>query len=205
MSQDAEERFAEDAAAHLGGALLAVDEDDRHLGELHAQAPGRILHLDLESVAFHLDAIQVDGLQRPTRITNEPGSSVVQRHTGNDTDIFRSEERHQQPRHGPVDHVDTLDVTRPDHDIVALGRSGEQPHQVVGVVGEVAVHLAHEFETVLQSPAETGKVSCAETQLAAALQQMQPLGKLLLPLLDGCVSWQKTFRVIVRTSRPSDC
>ena len=51
--------------------------------------------------------------------------------------------------------------------------------KVGGIVAEVGVHLKHILIVALQSPTESGDIRRAQAQLAAALHQKQPAGKLL--------------------------
>lgn len=120
-SQHAEERFAEDAAAHLGGALAAFDEDDRHLLEFQPQPPRRVLHLDLKAVSLHPYGVEVERLQRMARVADESRRRVAQGHARHDAHVHRGEVGHQQTRHWPVDDVYALHIARADHHVVALG------------------------------------------------------------------------------------
>lgn len=183
-SQHAEERFAENAAAHLRGALAAFDENDRHLLEFQSQPPCRVFHLDLEAVSLHLHGVEVDRLQRMARVADEPRRRIAQGHAGHDAYVHRSEVGHQQTRHRPVHDVHALHVTRTDHHVVPFGRSLVQPYQIVGIVREVAVHFADIVEPVVQSPAEPRQIGRAQPLLAAAFQQVQRRREFLLALFD---------------------
>ena len=57
---DSPERLSEYSAAHLGCAELAVYEDDGDLDEFEPQFPGGIFHLDLETIPFHPDVVEID-------------------------------------------------------------------------------------------------------------------------------------------------
>ena len=124
--------------------------------------------------------MQVDGLQRPARVADEARRGVVERKPGDQAHVFRGEVGHQQPRHRPVDDIDPLDVARAHHHVAPLLGCPAEAHQIVGVVRKVAVHLADEVEAAAQPPLETGQVGRAEPLLAAPLDEVQPLGELLL-------------------------
>ena len=57
--------------------------------------------------------------------------------------------------------------------------TGIEPYQVVGVVREVAVHFEYPVVAPLRSPAKPGDVGCAQSELAAAFEQMHTPGILL--------------------------
>ena len=76
-AHDAEERFAEDAATHLAGALAAIDKHDGHLLNLTTNLLRGELHLYLEGIAFETYLIQFDGLEHATAVTLEARCGVV--------------------------------------------------------------------------------------------------------------------------------
>ena len=56
----------------------------------------------------------------------------------------------------------------------------EQPHQVVGIVREIAVHLENVVVSVFERPLESGQVGRSQSQFALTFDQVQLPGILLL-------------------------
>jgi len=188
-SHHAEERFAEDAAAHLAHALATVDEDYRHLLYLVAHLVGSELHLYLEGVALEADLVEVDRREHAAAVALEAGCGVVHLEARNHTHVLRSEVAHKHATDRPVDHVHAAHVARTDSHVVALVVAGAvEAWQVVGVVREVGVHLEDVVVAVLKRPLEACDVGCAEAQLAAALEDEEAVGEFVADeaLHDGC-------------------
>lgn len=114
QADDTEHGLAKDAAVHLGSALLAVDEYDWHFLDAEAQFPRGELHLDLESVAFETDFVEVHHLQYLATIANETGCGVVNRNTCDNPHVFRCSVAHKNTLYRPVNHIDTRNIARSD-------------------------------------------------------------------------------------------
>ena len=163
QADDPEHGFAEDAAAHLARAQLAVDEDDRNFLYLETALLGGELHFYLEGISFEAHLVQFDGLQHAAAVTFEAGRGVVYLQPRDDAHVFRGVVGHQDAPHGPVHHVHPVHVARPDgHVVPLLGASGVQSRKVVRVVAEVGVHLEDIVVFLRHSPFESCNVSCAE-------------------------------------------
>lgn len=104
------EGLAKDATRHLADALLTINEDNRHLFDLEANAPGGELHLNLEAIALEANLVELDGLQHTTLVALETCGGVVNLEARNDAYILRGKVRHQHATDRPVDHVDATDI-----------------------------------------------------------------------------------------------
>ena len=65
--------FAEDTSAHFGGSLFAIDKYNRDLHNGESEFPGFEFHLDLKTVPFHPDAVEVQGFEQFPRHADESG------------------------------------------------------------------------------------------------------------------------------------
>lgn len=191
---DPEDSFAEDAAVHLGGAQLAVDEDDGYLLHPEAAFVGRELHLYLEGISFEAYFVQIDGLQHPAAVAHESSCGVVNGQPRDEAHILGGEIGHQHAPHGPVHHIDTAHVARADGNIrTLLGASLVEARKVLGVMAEVGVHLEDVLVAALQRPFEAGDVGSAQAQLSFALHHEEPFGEFLLQgLYDGSCAIGRT-------------
>ena len=180
QTHHAKERLAEDAAAHFARALATVDEHHRHLLDLEANLVGGVFHLNLEGIALEADLIEVDGLQHTATVADEARGGVVDADARDKAHILRGEVAHQYAAHGPVDHVDALNVTGPHGHVAALVVAGGiKARQVVGVVAEVGVHLEDVLIIALERPFEASDIGCAQSLFATALNQEEAVGKLV--------------------------
>ena len=75
---DPDQRLAHDVTAHLGLAVHALDERDRHLDDAEAGVDGPARQVDLEAVALRRDGGQVDALERRTPEGAIAAGGVVQ-------------------------------------------------------------------------------------------------------------------------------
>ena len=176
----AEEGLAKDTARHLRHPFAAIDEDNGHLLDLEANLVSRVLHLYLEGVALEANLVELDGLQDAPAVALEASRRVVHLEAGDHPDILRCEIAHQHTSDGPVDDVHPADIARADSQVAAfVGTSAVEPRQVVGVVAEVGVHLEDVVVLPFQGPAEAGDVGSAQSELSLALEDEEPVGKLV--------------------------
>ena len=184
--EDAEESLLEDLHAHFGGAEDAVGEDDGDLEDFEAQAGGGVLHFDLEGIADELDLVELHFLEDLAAVADEAGGGVEDAHASDEVDILGGVVGHHETAHGPVDDADfAVDIARADDDIALAGGAGlVEPREVVGIVGEVGVHLDHIVVAMLEAPLEAGEVGGAEAEFAFALLDEEAVGEFLHETLD---------------------
>ena len=179
QAHDSEEGFAEDASRHLACAELAVDEDDRHLLDTVSEREGCELHLNLEGIALEAYGIEVDAFEHLSGIAYESGCGVAECDAQYGAYVCRGIVAHEHAADGPVDDVDSGDVSRAYADVGPLcGTRFVKARQVVGVVAEVGIHLEDVFVAVCERPPESGDVGSAESELAGAFHNVEPIGKL---------------------------
>ena len=177
----AEEGFAEDAAVHLRGTQLAVDENHRYFGNLEAALVGGELHLNLEGIPLEADFVQFDGFEHLTAVALESGSGVVDGQAGDDAHILGGEVGHEHASHGPVHYVHAADVTRADgHVVTFCGTFVVKARKVGRCVAEVGIHLEDVVILMLDGPLESGDVGGAEAELSLAFHHEEAVGEFLL-------------------------
>src|ERR1700712_2981698 len=98
-------RLYGDPRVHLGGALLAVAEHDRHL--LHAvTGPDRtVRELDLEAVAVGVSLAEVDPLQCLPPEALEAAREVAHGNPQHHPRVPGTATREQPPEHAPIGHA----------------------------------------------------------------------------------------------------
>jgi len=176
-SDDAEERFGEDAAGHLAGTELTVDEDDGYFFDTEAYFVGGIFHFDLEGVTLEADLIKFDGLEHMTAVADEAGCGVVYLNAEDEANVFAGEVGHEHASYWPIDDIDAGEVAATDgHVGVGIGDGVVELEQVLGVVGEVGIHFKYIFVFMLDCPAETSYIGCAETEFASAFDEEDAVG-----------------------------
>ena len=90
-------------------------------------------------------------------------------HAKDHPDVLGGPVGHDDAAERPVDDADAVAVPRADGQVgFPGGAGGMEPQQVVGVVGEVGVHLEDVVVVLLQGPAEAGQIGRAEAELAGA-------------------------------------
>ena len=166
---------------------MSVGKDNGHFLYLEAQFLGRVFHLYLEAVPFHLDGIQVHGFQHLAGIADETGGGVIHVELQDAPHIGRCKIAHHDAAHGPVNHADAVAVTGTHGQIgPLLGAGIVQAEEVLGVVGEIGIHFEDVVISLFQGPFEALQIGRSQSQLAAALYQVQPLrGRFLEFLHDG--------------------
>ena len=166
-AHDTEYGLAKDAAVHLRGAQLAVDEDDGYLLDLESALIGGEFHLYLEGVAFEAYLVELNGLQHLAAVALEACGSILHLDTRHKLHVFGGVVRHQHTSHGPVHHIHATHIARADSHIKALIGTGiVEAGQVVGVVREVGIHLEDIVVLMLYGPLETTDIGGAKAELA---------------------------------------
>ena len=75
-SHHSPQSLGEDAATHLAGAQLAIDEDDWHLLDLEATLLSCELHFNLECIALEANGIEVYSFQDSAMVADETSKTV---------------------------------------------------------------------------------------------------------------------------------
>ena len=85
-------------------------------------------------------------------------------HARDESYIFGGKIGHENPSHGPVYNVNTCDVAGTYRHIAFPAFTGViQFDQIIGVMGEIGIHLEDVFIPVFQRPFESGNIGRAES------------------------------------------
>ena len=85
-------------------------------------------------------------------------------HARDESYIFGGKIGHENPSHGPVHDVNTCDVTGTDRHIAFPAFAGViQFDQIIGVMGEIRIHLEDVVIPVFQRPFESGDIGRSES------------------------------------------
>ena len=178
QAHNPEERLAEYASAHLRHSLAAVDEYHGHFLDFETYLVSGVFHFNLEAVTLETDFVKLYRLKHFTAVALESGRCVMHLETCNEPDVLRRKVAHQHSAYGPVDHVDSADVTRTDGNIIPFVMTCcVKARQVVGVMAEVGVHLEHIVIAMGQRPLESCDVCRAQSLLAATLDDEQTVAE----------------------------
>jgi hypothetical protein len=170
-ANDHDEGFADDMAGHLGLSAKALGKNDGHFHDLHTLAPDFVGHLNLETVAVRTDSVEINGLKRAAAETFEPPGRIAEGHAGNEPDIFGGAHAEHEAAQRPVDDADAVDVTGAENKVGVLGGFDELG-DVIGIVGEIAIHLHDEFVILFNGPIEAGAISAAKPPLFRLVQDV---------------------------------
>ncbi len=95
-----------DTAVHLGGSQLTVNEDDGDFYDLESAFVSSELHLDLKSVAFEANMIQIDCFQHLTAVAfTNPAVVSCTRNPVMKRTYLEAKIRHQ---HRPIGQLTTF-------------------------------------------------------------------------------------------------
>src|ERR1041385_395584 len=100
--------------------LKTVSEDNGNLNHLQALTPKPMGHLNLKAVTVRADLLEFDGFQRPSTETFVTTGRIGKWHSGDDLDIFSGALAQHQPTQRPVDHANSIEIPRAEHQIGAL-------------------------------------------------------------------------------------
>jgi len=136
-----------------------------------------------------VDRVEVDRLEHLAPVALEAAGQITHAHAEENPGVERASRRHEPAERTPVADRAAADVARSEHDVGAFVGGRDQPGNVVGIVGEVAVHLEHELGAVGESAPEAGQVSGPETLLSRSVEDVhvvqlgsQPIGELAGPV-----------------------
>ena len=88
QTHNAEERFGENATAHLADTFATVDEHYGHLLNLVTHLVCRELHLYLEAVALEANLVERNRLEHATAVALEARCGVVHLETGDHAHVL---------------------------------------------------------------------------------------------------------------------
>ncbi|MFM1943061.1 MAG: hypothetical protein RI897_2043 [Verrucomicrobiota bacterium] len=151
--------------------MVAVGEDDGDLGDPEALAPDFMGHFDLEAVAVGVDPLEVEVFECGSAEAFEAPGGVGEGHSGDDLDVLGCPHAEQQSTEGPVDHAYAIAVTGAEYQVCCCG-GFEEAGDIVGVVGEVAVHFEDELVILFKCPFESGAIGAAEAGFGGAVQDV---------------------------------
>lgn len=171
QAPDHKQGFLDDAAGHFGGALVAVGKDDGDLGDPEASAPDFMGHFDLEAVAVGADPLEVEAFEGGPAEAFEAAGGVGEGHPGDDLDVFGGPHAEQESTEGPIDYANAIAVTGAEYQVCCC-RGFEEAGDIVGVVGEVAIHFEDELVVLFESPFESGAIGAAEAGFGGAVEDV---------------------------------
>lgn len=158
---DAKNGFFYDALGHLGGTFYAVGEGDGYFTELEAETPGGELHLDLEGIANKPDFVQLNGFQHFSAVTDKPCGWVFNPHPGDEANIKRSTIGQDFSVKRPIDGIASFDVAGTNHHICVFFKRLQEPHQVIWVVREIAIHLENMIVALFYTVFKSFDIGCS--------------------------------------------
>lgn len=157
------EAFLDDMAAHLGNPLHPFGEDDGDLLELKTELFGRKLHLNLECVSYKAYFVEVNGFEHLALKAHKAGGGIANVHPGKHIYIPRAELGNQYAVPGPVYKAAALYIARTNGQIVTIfGANLIKPHQIVGIMAEIAVHFKDVLVGSIERPSKACNISGAK-------------------------------------------
>ena len=168
-------RLDQHGAGHLGLALPALDEGDRHFGDPAAVAVRDEQHLHQERIPVGKELIERQRRQRRSLPAAVARRAVVRADAGDGADVGIREPAEDVPLERPVQDRAAGNVARPDHHVRVLG-GREERGQLRRVVRQVGVHLADQVDRFGQRLLHAVDIRAAESPVGGPVQHRHPSG-----------------------------
>lgn len=171
-TKDKADGFPGDGKGHLGAAGDSIRENDRHLDDTKALAPGVIGGLDLEGIAIRGERAAKDGGKGRAAETFVARGRIHHGQARQQADVKASAVAEEESAQRPIEDAHAALVTRTDDKVIRL-RRGKKPRQIGRIVREVGVHLDDAPVTARKRPTEGSAVGAAKPGLGRAMEHAE--------------------------------